>query len=363
MLQVLQFLLFLTFGLGILYYVYYQQDIAFQAQCALEGKAKADCSLLGKIADDFRGANYWWISVVMLCFTISNWSRAVRWNMLIRELGYKPRTRNAFFAVMISYLTNLWLSRAGEVVRAGSLARYERIPTAKVMGTVIVDRILDMVCLMLIVVVGFILEFNTYWTYLQQNTTFTMGSVTHQWPYLVALVVLTVIGVAFYKLRDKFRHTKFYEKGRTLSLSLWEGFKTVKYVENPLYFILHSVNIWLMYFLMTYLCFKAYAPTSELGGLPALTVFVFGTFGMVIPSPGGMGTYHALVVAALAIYGINKIDAFSYANIIFFSIQIGCSVIMGIASVILLPIMNRGYTPEPVGKAIVPENVFDEILD
>ena len=349
--------------MGILYYVYYQQNIAFQAQCALDGTPKEDCSLLGKIVNDFRNANYWWIAAVMLAFTLSNWSRAVRWNMLIRELGYKPRTRNAFFAVMISYLTNLWLSRAGEVVRAGSLARYEGIPTAKVMGTVIVDRILDVICLLVIVAGGFVLEFNTFSDYLRNNAQIDTSSVTNKWPYLVVALVLTTIGIVFYKLRDRFRHTKFYTKGRDLTMHIWEGFKTVKYVENPLYFILHTANIWLMYFLMTYLCFKAYAPTEQLGALPALTVFVFGTFGMVIPSPGGMGTYHALVIAALAIYGINKIDAFSYANIIFFSIQVGCSLIMGIASVILLPIMNRGYVPAPAGKAVVPENVFDEILD
>lgn len=361
LLNFLQFLLFLSIGLGILLYVYHQQNTAFQEQCRLDGTPADKCSLIGKILNDFRNVNVIWIILVLIAFTISNISRSIRWNMLIRELGYHPRTSNAFYTIMISYLTNLWMSRMGEVVRAGSMAKYEKISTSKVMGTVIVDRILDFVCLGVVVGLAFLLEFDTFWTYLKENAHFGNGSASFMTsPWLWGSIALFTIGlVVLYLMRSRFAHINIYQRVREIMKSMWEGFKTVKYVDQPFWFVFHSINIWVMYYLMTYLCFFAYAPTANLGGMAALTVFVFGTFGMVIPSPGGMGTYHVLVIAALSVYGINKIDAFSFANIIFFSIQIFCSILMGLISVIMLPISNRNYHPQPVDTH-APQPAFFE---
>jgi uncharacterized membrane protein YbhN (UPF0104 family) len=100
-----------------------------------------------------------------------------------------------------------------------------------------------------------------------------------------------------------------------------------------------------MYFLMTYFCFKAFEPTAHLGALAALLIFVFGSLGMIIPTPGGMGSYHALVIAGLMLYGINQNDAFSFAMIIFFTINIFGNILFGIIALILLPGYNRHYQP------------------
>jgi glycosyltransferase 2 family protein len=112
-------------------------------------------------------------------------------------------------------------------------------------------------------------------------------------------------------------------------------------LENPVVFIFHSLNIWLMYYLMTYFCFFAFEPTMHLTPLAALTVYVFGTFGMVIPSPGGMGTYHFLATSALLLYGVKGDDAFSFANIMFFSIQIFYTIIVGVVSIFLIRYLNK----------------------
>jgi len=106
-------------------------------------------------------------------------------------------------------------------------------------------------------------------------------------------------------------------------------------------FILHSVNIWLMYYLMTYFCFLSFALTAELSPVIALVVFVFGGWGIVIPSPGGMGTYHFLATTALGFYGISGDDGFSWSNISFFTIQLGCNVSVGLLALLLLPMINR----------------------
>jgi glycosyltransferase 2 family protein len=146
-------------------------------------------------------------------------------------------------------------------------------------------------------------------------------------------------------LRRQIARLKFYRRVVDIILGFWQGIKTVRRLERPGLFILHSLNIWLMYYLMTYLCFFAFAPTAGLSAMAALVVFVFGGWGVVIPSPGGMGTYHFLAQTALAMYGVSGDDGFSWANISFFSIQLGCNVLIGGAALIFLPAINRQYAP------------------
>ena len=139
----------------------------------------------------------------------------------------------------------------------------------------------------------------------------------------------------------------FFNKVLNVLRGFWEGIQSIMKLDRPLLFIFHSFNIWFMYFMMTYLCFFAFEPTAGLSPLAALMVFVFGAFGILIPSPGGMGTFHFLAIQALAMYGVSGGDAFSFANILFFSVQLGCNVIVGIVALILLPILNRDYKPTP----------------
>jgi uncharacterized protein (TIRG00374 family) len=347
--KILRFVLLLTLGAAILYWIYSGQQAAYTAQCQLDGVAAEDCVLWKKLWHDFKSANFFWLGMTALAFTVSNWSRAVRWSMLIRQLGYKPRTRNAFMAVMISYFTNLYLSRMGEVVRAGYMARVERIHVGKVMGTVILDRLLDVVCMLFVIGLALVLQFNQVWSFLSSNAQIPGSSLVQQPLFWVMCVLFLAAGVFLVAIRGRLRHLSVYDKVKQMVLSLWEGFKTVRRLDRYWVFILHTINIWLMYYVMTYFCFLAFAPTAHLGLLPALTVYVFGAFGMVIPSPGGMGTYHALVIAALAIYGIDKVEAFSYANIMFFAIQIIYNVVFGGLAMALMTRLNRSYAPvEPV---------------
>jgi glycosyltransferase 2 family protein len=348
--KILQFIIFSCLGLGILYWIFQSQQTAYLAQCQLDGVPAEQCSLLTKLITDFKSTHFGWLLITCLAFTFSNWSRTVRWTMLMRELGYQPRRRNAFMAVMISYFTNLYLSRMGEVVRAGYLAKYEKMSTSQVMGTVILDRLLDVICMAIVIVLALILQFGEIWNYLSQFAQIPGAGLMSSPITWVVLGGLAAMMIAAYYLRDHFRHFALYSKGKKIAVSLLDGLKTVRSIDNYWTFILHSLNIWFMFYVMTWCCFKAFDPTAHLGPLAALTVYVFGAFGMVIPSPGGMGTYHALVIAALAIYGIDKIDAFSYANIMFFSVQIFYNVIIGGGAMLLMPYFNRNHDP------IVPIN-------
>jgi glycosyltransferase 2 family protein len=286
--------------------------------------------------------------------------------MLIQPLGYKPKDSNSFFAVNISYLTNLWMSRMGEVVRAGTLAKYEGISTSRVMGTVIVDRLLDMLTLLLIVGFSFIIQFDTLWGFLSKhidNKKLKGESFFNNWLLWVVIGIGALAVFLIYYYKNSIKRLPYYEKVKGVVERLLEGFKTLKDVKSPAKFIFHSINIWVMYYLMTYFCFFSFAPTESLSPLAALTVFVFGTFGMIVPSPGGMGTYHVMAVAALTLFSVNSNDAFSFANIMFFSIQIFYNIVIGSASLILLPILNKGRIDAHELEEILephPENMIND---
>ncbi len=342
--NILQFLLFLGIGAVILYLVYRSQNTAYLADCAQRGIPAADCSLMNKLLADFRSTNFWWIGMVSLAFIISNWSRTVKWQLLLEPLGYTPKFHNAFLSILVAYFANLGLPRMGEVVRAGVLSKYEKLPPEKVMGTIVVDRVVDVLCLGLVFLLALMFqgkrllnpgEFVTGEAKVEQvePTSFSLWWLAIGFGLAVVVVFL---------LRKKLMQTALYHKVVTLAKGFWEGIKSVANLRNPWLFTFHSLNIFLMYFLMTWFGFKAFEPTTHLGLIAALTVFAFGTLGMVIPSPGGMGTFHFLVITSLTLfYGIKGDDAFSVANIIFFSIQIGLTSLLGIIALLLLPVLNK----------------------
>ncbi|MEL6864827.1 MAG: lysylphosphatidylglycerol synthase transmembrane domain-containing protein [Bacteroidota bacterium] len=348
----LKFSLFLGVGLGIFYLVYTKQAAAYQEQCIIDNIPAADCNLVEKIISDFRSVQYFWIFMVLLAFTISNYSRAARWLMLMHPLGYRPRLINAFFTVIIGYFANLGLPRVGEVIRAGMIAQYEKMAPEKVMGTIVVSRMMDVLSLLVVIGLAFILEFDRLWNYLSGYLTKFMGNMGATLSFVLPFFfgsMLLGLGLIYY-FRKTLMQWTLVQKIRAILLGFKEGLQTIGQLERPWLFLFHTVNIWVMYFLMTYLSFFAFAPTAALGPVAGLMVFVFGAFGIVIPSPGGLGPYHFLVVEALALYNIGGDDAFSFANILFFSVQIGCNVILGILSLVLLPIINRAYEPAHLTK-------------
>lgn len=342
--NILQFLLSLSIGSTILYFVYQHQSKAYTSDCMNEGNPASACNLMDKLFDDFQHTNFWWIGLVMLAFLVSNYSRTVKWMILLKPLGYKPRFVNGYLSILVAYFANIFIPRIGEVARAGIFSKYEKIPVEKVMGTIVVDRVVDVLCLLLAFSLALFFEFDKLWGYIEQSSGQSQGGGGTKW---VVLGILAFVSFVIYLLRKKLAKTAIFQKIMTLVHGFWEGILTVGKLERPWLFIFHSLNIWFLYFLMTWLGFKAFGPTSHLDLRAALTVFAFGTLGMVIPSPGGMGTFQGLVTGVLTLfYGIKGDDAFSVANIIFFLIQIGLNSVAGLFAFVLLPLLNKNYEPE-----------------
>ena len=333
-LNILKSVLFIGLGSSILYLIFRAQNKAYIEQCKVDGIPLADCSLLDKLVTDFTSANFFWLFMVILAYTISNISRTARWQMLLRPLGLNINPLNGFFTIMLGYFANLGFPRIGEFVRAGTLARYEKTEFEKVMGTVVVDRVIDVFSLLIAILLAFVFSFKELSAFLDSMPMSFSGT---KLLLLLAVVGLAGVGLVFYLVKnypDNFLVKKI--------LGFLEGVKAIKDIDRPFWFLFHSVLIWVMYFVMIWVGLYAFGPTAHLGATAGLLLFVVGSLGIVIPTPGGMGTYHALVGACLTfVYSLTAADSFSFANIIFFTIQIGANVLFGALALIVLPVLNR----------------------
>ncbi len=336
--KLLQFILFTGVGILILFLVYRSQNAAYIADCAMKGIPKSDCSLINKLKTDFSEANYWWIAVIVFAYLLSNLIRAHRWLMLIKTLGRKGSLVNAFFTIMVGYFANMGLPRVGEVVRAGLFARYEGIGAEKVMGTIVVDRILDLLSLLFAIILVIILQGHVLINYFGDKISNSIFG--NSWLYIAVALFVIFIFLAYW-YRSIIKRWSLYQRIHHLVEGFRDGLRSLRRVEQPWFLLLDTVVIWLMYYLMMFLAFRSFGPTSQLGAMAGLMVFVFGGLGVVFPSPGGMGTFHVMVISALAIYGIHGDDAFSFANIQFFSIQLFGTLLFGIIGTIVLPIVNK----------------------
>ncbi len=336
--------LFFGLGVGMLLLVYYHQNAAFQAECDLKGISDKECSLLAKLLDDLSRVKYSWIWITILAFMISNVLRAYRWKMMLEAIGYKPKIVNLIGTVMVNYLANLGIPRSGEVIRAAMLTKYENIPIEKSFGTVVTDRIFDVIAMAFIFIMTFFLGGRVVVDYLNQNINFEERLhkiFSHPFIILFMAGFIFFIFWAIYKNRSKLRNTAVGNKIMIKLHGFYDGIMSVRRISNIPLFIFHTIAIWFLYYLMQYLAFFSFAPTENLGPVAGLVVFAFGSLGIVVPTPGGMGSFHFLTAEALAIYGIQGADAFTYANIVFFSIQIFANIIFGTISLIVLPMYNK----------------------
>jgi uncharacterized protein (TIRG00374 family) len=277
-------------------------------------------------------------------------SRAWRWKILLHPLGYKPKFSNTFYALMFGYLANLALPRLGEVSRSVALNRAEKIPLDVIIGTVIAERAVDVLSLLICIILTLILEFDRIYSFLVTNLFVPlkdkMYAAMHSGVFYVALAVLLAGIIAFIVIsRRKKRSTSLMEKVAAFFKGILAGLTSVMKMKNHNAFIFHSVFIWVMYWLVTYICFFSLGVTSALDLKAALFVLVAGGLGMTAPVQGGIGAYHWLVSQGLLIYGISLTDGLVYATIIHTS-QMLLVVLVGAVSFMMLSI-NKNQKPVP----------------
>ncbi|MBT3418482.1 MAG: flippase-like domain-containing protein [Flavobacteriales bacterium] len=248
---------------------------------------------------------------VILSMIFGGWAyvnRGLRWIVLIDALGYNSSKMNSISSVSVGYFTNMFIPRAGEISRCTALNRVEKIPVDKLFGTILVERVIDFVFLISLFLLTLILKFDlilTFFTELGSQSSDSIPSSSTK--YYVLLAILLSFTLAYYFLKKWIVKTFFYEKIIEFIEGLKEGFKSIKKMKRKSAFWFHTFSIWIMYFLMTYICFQAIPETSHLTISDGLFLLVLGGIGMVIPTPGGVGSYHAIVMIGLSVLGVGTI--------------------------------------------------------
>jgi len=292
-----------------------------------------------EIIKAFHTANYNWVILGMVFGIFSHIFRALRWMMFMEPMGYKPRLRNSFYAVMIGYMANLAFPRLGEVTRCGILAKYEKIPFNKTLGTVITERAIDMVIFFLLFILMITTQIGTISDYMDETIYPKLlekfGALHYSrlfWITFGSLIIL--LGVLFFLFRHRLRKFKLYQQIKNLVIGFWEGLKSLSKIRRPWLFIFYSLSIWALYFLMLYVCFFCFPETSHLSFGAGLSALVLGTIGILI-TPGGIGLYPALIEETMRLYGVALVTGLALGWIVW-ATQTLMILILGGASLLLL---------------------------
>ncbi len=283
--------------------------------------------------DAFGRANYWWLLLSVVFSLISHLSRAIRWKMLYKPMGYHPSTGNAFGAILVMYLSNLAFPRLGEVLRCTILNRYEKIPMTTSVGTMITERAIDVVSLLVLMGACFIFQNQIFIDFYNEYMPSGGGN--------TKFIILGVGGLGMVLLYLLYRTGKlpFAEKIKELVGSLWSGIISIKDLEKPWLFIGHSIFIWTMYLLMTGVCFYALPETSNITLLAALPTLFFGGIAMVAVQ-GGLGLYPYFVSKILLMYGLAETAGYAFGWVLW-SAQTAVVVLAGLTAYVLLIVLNK----------------------
>lgn len=319
LLAVLQILLPLTLGVFLIWIVarkFTEKDIA-------------------EIKQAFAAADYRWIVLSLLIGVLSHASRAWRWKYTLEPLGITPRFYNSFLTVLIGYFVNMAIPRLGEVSRCAIMAKYEKQPFDKLLGTVIAERVADMLILLSLIFIVLAMQFDT----LQGLFFSTSLGQQLSGPVFYAVLILGLFGfIVFFRFVQRSSHP-FFEKIRRLLGGVIEGMKTIITMKQRWAFIAHTALIWTCYLAMLWISFYALPETSEVpvGGI--ISCFVMGGI-TIAATNGGLGAYPLGIQAVLLLYGVGANAGYAFGWILW-TAQAAMLISLGALSFVLIPLLNR----------------------
>jgi uncharacterized protein (TIRG00374 family) len=300
-LQTLKFLAFLAVGILLLWFAFRSVDFS-------------------RLAADLKEADYSWLLLSVFFGFVAFVSRARRWVLLINPLGFNPSTRNTFYALMAGYLANLALPRIGEITRCVALGKKEKIPVDQLFGTVVVERTIDFLSLLTIMIVLIFTSSSEIGRFLkesilvpvQQKVLSIFGVTWIIWVILFSLMVISLFLMIHYK--KNLRKIRFFSKMFDLARGIINGLKTITNLKRKWEFIFHTVLIWISYALMTWVVVFSLESTSHLTFGNSIFILVIGGLAMSAPVQSGLGAFHYIVSRGLLIVnGIPLEDGLAYA--------------------------------------------------
>lgn len=278
----------------------------------------------------FKEADYKYIVLALLIAIIGNMSRAFRWKYSLDHLGYPTTFATNYMAINICYLLNLTVPKSGEISRAVILKKYNNIPFDKGFGTIVAERIVDLMVLLVFIFTAFILQFSVV-------KSFILDKIPVEKAWIAGLIV-TVGGLAIVAL-FRFSKSKWIEKIKLKLAGLREGISTLLYMKNKGWYALHTLFIWSSYVLMFYVTLFALPQTSSITFGAVVTAFVVGSIAIAFTN-SGFGSYPFMIAKILALYGISETAGSAFGWIVWSS-QMFLVVLLGLLSFLFLPLVNR----------------------
>lgn len=317
---ILQYVIFLGLGIWIVYKM-------------LHGLSDKETE---ELVGALKSVNAWYMIPIVITGFLSHLFRAIRWRYLLETVDTHPNVVNTTFAVLIGYIANLALPRAGEVAKCTVLAKYEKVPAHKMIGTIVAERAFDMLCLGIIAILAFLLQAQHINEYVGSK----MGDVTAKLQQSKGLIVgaIAVMALGFIGFVFLYRKYKDSKIGRFVT-ELLGGIFSIFRMKKRGQFLLYTFLIWFMYAFQLYIGFMCLPATSHLSMLAALVVLVYGSLGMIV-TPGGIGLYTLMVAQILSVYHIAPVPAQAFGWIAW-TVQTGIIIVLGLASLLYIQPYNR----------------------
>ncbi len=330
--EILKYIFSFMLAFGLMWYVYRDQD-------------------LSKIWEEAKKTNLFWIGLSALAAVAAHLSRAYRWNMLLKPMGYQPSLLSTFNAVMVGYAANFVVPRMGEVTRCGLLYRSDKVPFNNAFGTVVAERVFDLITMASLMGLTFLIEFDRLMVFTQDMLSRGPQQADNNSKFFILggiVGAVVVIGTLAWLFRKQLLSNPLIIKVFGFLKGLADGVMSIKNVENKFLFIFHSLFIWGMYYCMMYFALMALPETSHLTPAIGLSMLMISSMGMIIPTPGGIGAYHYLVTQGLVMYGVSEANGAIFAGISH-SLQILEIVMLTGATLILSSIFTGKKDNDTIG--------------
>ena len=259
--------------------------------------------------------NVWWLFASLVPITLSHILRGLRWLITLEPLGYRPKKGDCIDSIFIAYASNVVVPRVGEVSRCAVLTKYDKIPFSKSLGTLVAERLVDMLLVLIFVCVMLLTQLDVFMSLFAQTGTNEASFAqlfTSPKTYLVLGGVIAVGTLLWLWLKK----TAFYAKIKQTIRGFIDGLLSLKTMHRKGLFLLCTIGIWVGYFLEFYLAFFCFPFTAELSVVQALVIFAAISLAIVIPTPNGAGPWHFVVISMMTLYGVSQTGASSFALIV-----------------------------------------------
>ncbi|MCW3126073.1 MAG: hypothetical protein JWO03_1731 [Bacteroidetes bacterium] len=291
----------------------------------------------------FRRTKYIWVILGASVGMLSNVARAERWKMLLNSVGYHPRRSNVIYSVFVMYAGNLIFPRLGEVSRCTLLYKTDNVPVDKSIGTMVLERVVDVVCMLLIGAVALILQYDLLMKFLNEkflsHLSFDTSKYTSSYFILFIAILLVALISVFIYLFFKMRSHPFVVKLEGFVRGMIDGLLSIRKLQNPLLFIFYSIVIWGMYTAMIVICYNSLPETSSVGAISGFAIVFFGGIAFIV-SQGGIGAYPPIVGLVLVLYGVPYEVGFAFGWLVW-AIQTAAVITAGVVSLLLV---SRNFT-------------------